>query len=97
MHLSELQELMRELYYHNDSKRGIPKTFAWVVEEMGELSRAMRNEHPREIEDELADVLAWLASLANLLGVDMEGAVMRKYGSGCPRCGGKPGRCHLSP
>lgn len=93
MQISELQKLMRELYYHNDSKRGVSKTFAWVVEEMGELSRAMRDGDRSRIEDEFADLFAWLASLANLLGVDVEAAIMKKYGNGCPRCGRKPCEC----
>ncbi|HWA99163.1 MAG TPA: nucleotide pyrophosphohydrolase, partial [Pirellulales bacterium] len=36
---------------------------------------------------EFADVLAWLATIANVAGVDLSEAVTRKYGSGCPGCG----------
>ncbi len=32
-------------------------------------------------------MLAWLATIANVAGVDLSEAVQRKYGSGCPGCG----------
>jgi len=35
----------------------------------------------------VADVLAWLTTIANVVGVDLAEAVSRKYGSGCPGCG----------
>lgn len=43
--------------------------------------------------DEIADCLAWTASLANLHGVDLEAAVARKYPATCARCGEKPCAC----
>ncbi len=47
------------------------------------------------MEEEFADVLAWLASLANLLGgVDLEEAAKKKYPGVCPPyCGKKPCEC----
>ena len=39
-----------------------------------------------------ADVVAWVASLANQTGVDLSAAVER-YAHGCPRCGGSPCTC----
>jgi hypothetical protein len=37
-------------------------------------------------------VLAWLASLANQLGLSLDDAAAR-YASGCPRCGAIPCGC----
>jgi len=40
------------------------------------------------------DVAAWLASLANLLDVDLDEAIAAKYPrGGCRRCGAKPCAC----
>nr|WP_303646099.1 MazG nucleotide pyrophosphohydrolase domain-containing protein [Candidatus Solincola tengchongensis] len=63
-----------------------------MVEEVGELSRALRMGRREDLDEEFADVLAWLASLANLCGVDLEEAAC-KYLSGCPRCGSIPCAC----
>jgi NTP pyrophosphatase (non-canonical NTP hydrolase) len=41
----------------------------------------------------MADVLAWLATLANIRGIELEEAVMRKYGHGCPDCQAIPCTC----
>ena len=38
----------------------------------------------------MADVLAWLATLANIRGIDLEAAVLRKYGARLPRLRGDP-------
>ena len=42
--------------------------------------------------EELGDVLAWLASLAGQLGIDLDEATAR-YAAGCPRCGAMPCAC----
>jgi NTP pyrophosphatase (non-canonical NTP hydrolase) len=65
----------------------------WFMEEVGELSGALRGGSAEELSLEFADVLAWLTTLANLAGVDLERAVQRKYGSGCPGCGRQPCVC----
>jgi NTP pyrophosphatase (non-canonical NTP hydrolase) len=41
----------------------------------------------------MADVLAWLATLANIRGIDLEAAVARKYGVACPGCRAVPCVC----
>ena len=41
----------------------------------------------RRLAAEFADVLAWLATIANVAGVDLDQAVRDKYGNGCPGCG----------
>jgi NTP pyrophosphatase (non-canonical NTP hydrolase) len=94
MTLGELQSLIRRMYHDKDAARGVEGTFMWLVEEIGELSTALR-EHaagggPQTHEAlalEFADVLAWLATIANVAGVDLDEAVRRKYGAGCPGCG----------
>jgi len=75
--LRSLQNIMREKYYERDRDRGLHATFTWLVEEVGELAKAVRE--GKGVEEEVADVLAWLLSVANLLGVDVEKAVKAKY------------------
>ena len=77
MHLAELQTLMEELYGPGDRERGVPSTVAWLCEELGELAQAVRKGKREEQLHELGDVLAWLASLANQLGLSMDEAVQR--------------------
>jgi NTP pyrophosphatase (non-canonical NTP hydrolase) len=92
--LSELQERMRRIYLERDRARGSDATFRWLAEEVGELARALRRRDPVELEHEFSDVLAWLSSLANLVGVDLERAASR-YAQGCPKCGEEPCACSL--
>ncbi len=85
--LADFQQLIRTMYYDKDIARGVDGTFMWLMEEVGELAAALRQgEHQDQLE-EFADVLAWLATIANVAGVDLSEAVQRKYGSGCPGCG----------
>ncbi len=93
MTLAELQQLIRDQFGEKDSRRGLEGTFMWFMEEVGELSAALRGGPHDERVLEFADVLAWLATLANTAGVDLEEAVRRKYGAGCPGCGQTPCRC----
>src|SRR5262245_4318191 len=91
--LPQLQQLIRELYGAKDSRRGVEGTFMWFMEEVGELSAALRNGSPEERLTEFADVLAWLATLANIVGIDLEEAIRVKYGGGCPGCRVSPCVC----
>lgn len=93
MTLREFQKRIADIYLSKDSARGPQGTFSWLVEEVGELSRAMRKGDPAELEEEFADVLAWLVSLANLLDVDIEAVSVAKYSSGCPKCHATPCAC----
>ena len=77
MRLADFQLLMADLYGEADTARGIPSTVAWLCEEMGELAQAVRKGTPEQQLHELGDVLAWLASLANQLGLSMEDAAGR--------------------
>jgi len=92
MELDDLQRLMVATYGERDRSRGIPATVAWLTEELGELAQAVRKGSSEEQLHELGDVLAWLASLADQLGLSLDDAVAR-YADGCPRCGSSPCRC----
>jgi NTP pyrophosphatase (non-canonical NTP hydrolase) len=85
--LAEFQQLIRRMYYEKDVARGPEGTFMWLMEEVGELAAAIRGHDQANRVEEFADVLAWLATIANVVGVDLAEAVRRKYGSGCPGCG----------
>ncbi len=86
--LHELQQLIRQMYGDKDASRGVEGTFMWLMEEVGELAAALRDgSSHEELAKEFADVLAWLATIANVAGVDLEAAIRLKYGSGCPGCG----------
>lgn len=94
MTLSELQRLIRETFGAKDSRRGVEGTFMWFMEEVGELAEALRGRRSlAETSAEFADVLAWLATLANIAGVDLEAAMAVKYGQGCPSCQTIPCGC----
>jgi NTP pyrophosphatase (non-canonical NTP hydrolase) len=92
MELFEFQEAIRRTYLRRDADRGVDGTFRWLTEEVGELAKAIRHEDRDERVHETGDVLAWLASVANLLEVDLEEAAAR-YANGCPRCGSQPCAC----
>jgi NTP pyrophosphatase (non-canonical NTP hydrolase) len=77
MEIAAFQSLMDELYGVADRERGTPATVAWLAEEVGELAQAVRKGTPAQQLHELGDVLAWLASLANQLGLTLEDAARR--------------------
>lgn len=93
LHVSEFQKLMHRLYFHRDSKRGIEGTFNWLRDEVGELEDALKTNDKKALEDEFADVIAWLASLANITNVDLEKAAFNKYEDKCPKCRRSPCQC----
>jgi len=74
-----LQEAMRRAFYERDEARGLYATFTWLVEEVGELAEALLKRDHESIEEELADVIAWTLSVANLVGIDAEEAFRKKY------------------
>jgi NTP pyrophosphatase (non-canonical NTP hydrolase) len=87
--IAQFQQLIRDIYFEKDSRRGRDGTFRWLVEETGELARAIRKGDRANMEEEFADVFAWLSSLAAIEGIDLE-ATCAKYARGCPKC-------HLTP
>jgi NTP pyrophosphatase (non-canonical NTP hydrolase) len=93
MQISEFQRLIEQIYFDRDKARGIGGTFMWFTEEVGELASALRKNNDRDnLEEEFADVLAWLCTLASISGVEMQD-VIRKYGDGCPGCHRSPCDC----
>lgn len=92
MEIREFQNLIRQIYLDRDQKRGSDKTFLWLLEEVGELTRAYRRGEDH-VGEEMADVLAWMVSVANLLGIDLETEVLKKYPRACPLCSSSPCIC----
>jgi NTP pyrophosphatase (non-canonical NTP hydrolase) len=96
MTIGELQRLIETMYSSKDRERGAKGTFLWFVEEVGELAAAIGEGSREEKEGEFADVLAWLVTLANVEGIDLERA-MEKYAQGCPGCGRVVCSCNEKP
>ena len=95
MKISDFQKLIQDLYLKKDAKRGIEGTFIWLVEEVGELA-SLLNEKERDlkrISEELADIIAWTNSMANLLNIDIEESLYRKYPDKCIKCDSIPCKC----
>ncbi len=94
--LQAFQQHIHDRYYQTDHARGTPATFMWFMEEVGELATALGNASRQNappdqnqdtpnranLEEEFADVLAWLCTLANINGVDLSDAVSKKYLAG---------------
>jgi NTP pyrophosphatase (non-canonical NTP hydrolase) len=93
MHIREFQEMMQRLYFHRDSERGIAGTYNWLVEEVKELGEALNVDDKEALEKEFADVIAWIASLANVTSTDLEKAALNKYDNRCPKCRRSPCEC----
>jgi len=96
MSIKEFQQLMAQIYLQRDLERGAERTFMWLVEEVGELSDSMLRGDREQIEEEISDIFAWLTSLCNVLDIDLEGVVSRKYTKVCPRCLKSPCECPLA-
>jgi NTP pyrophosphatase (non-canonical NTP hydrolase) len=84
--LRDFQQLVRRMYGEKDVARGVDGTFMWLMEEIGELAAALRHGDSQDQQEEFADVLAWLTTIANVVGIDLSDAVIQKYGNGCPGC-----------
>jgi len=94
MTIRAFQARIHELYGAKDAARGDAATFLWLTEEFGELATALRSGTDEELALEMADVLAWLVTLASIRGIDLEAAAIRKYGLACPGgCGQVPCAC----
>ncbi len=94
MTIQKFQKQIEDIYFTRDAERGVPLTFTWFVEEVGELAKEIRKQ-PQDIErlrEEFADVLAWLTTLASLLGISLEDAA-QIYAVGCPKCNATPCGC----
>ncbi len=86
MRIRDFQQLIETMYSRRDRQRGAARSFLWFTEEVGELASAIASGNQHNKEEEFADVLAWLTTLANVEGVDLEQAI-RKFTEGCPGCG----------
>jgi NTP pyrophosphatase (non-canonical NTP hydrolase) len=93
VYIHEFQEMMKRLYFHRDSERGVKGTYDWLVNELRELGEALEEKDKEAVEKEFADVIAWLASLANISGIDLEKAAVNKYSGKCPKCQRSPCQC----
>ena len=93
MQIHEFQKMMRQLYFDRDSERGTEGTSDWLVDEVEELREALKEGDTKAIEEEFADVLAWLASLANVVNINLEKVALSKYDNKCPKCGLSPCEC----
>jgi NTP pyrophosphatase (non-canonical NTP hydrolase) len=93
LEIHEFQEMMKQLYFKRDFERGIKGTFDWLGDELVELGEALQGSDKEALEKEFADVIAWLASLANITGVDLEKAAIAKYNYKCPKCQQSPCQC----
>ena len=80
--ISDFQKLISQRYEETDRQRGTPKTFLWFIEEVGELATAINGSDRKNLEEEFADVAAWLCTLANINDIDLAAAIERKYLSG---------------
>jgi NTP pyrophosphatase (non-canonical NTP hydrolase) len=81
MHIKEFQQFISEKYEKRDRERGVPRTFLWFIEEVGELATALAENKTEDKYEEFADVFAWLCTLANISDVDIEQAC-KKYTTG---------------
>ncbi|MFW9950714.1 MAG: MazG nucleotide pyrophosphohydrolase domain-containing protein [Candidatus Thorarchaeota archaeon] len=95
MKISEFQNLIKQLYFTKDKERGLYKTFIWLTEEVGELANLIKAKEiiKENVKDELADIIAWTISLANILDIDIEEALLNKYPHKCPICNSLPCKC----
>lgn len=90
--LNEFQDVIQRTFGEKDRERGVPSTVAWLAEEIGELAQAVRKGTREQQLHEFGDVIAWVASLANQMGISLEEAAAR-YASGCPVCSSLPCGC----
>ena len=84
--IADLQKHIRTMYFEKDVLRGVDGTFMWLMEEIGELAAALRGDDRENLAAEFADVIAWLATIANVAQIDLNAALIAKYGNGCPGC-----------
>ncbi|MDA0802664.1 MAG: nucleotide pyrophosphohydrolase [Planctomycetota bacterium] len=84
MRIAQFQQHIRDRYFATDNARGVGGTFLWFAEEFGELAEALGNHakgkgDPKALSEEFADCMAWMCTLANITGIDLEKAIHDKY------------------
>jgi NTP pyrophosphatase (non-canonical NTP hydrolase) len=92
MDFAELQDVIERTYGDRDRGRGVAPTVAWLAEEIGELAQAVRKGTREQQLHEFGDVIAWVATLANQQGIDLNEAIER-FSQGCPKCRFLPCAC----
>jgi NTP pyrophosphatase (non-canonical NTP hydrolase) len=92
MTFDEFQKVIEATYGARDGARPVTTNFTWLVEEVGELAKALRKCERAELLHEFSDVLAWTATVASQLGIRLEDAIQR-YAEGCPKCHESPCNC----
>jgi len=98
MDTKKAQDMIRNIYLERDRARGLERTLLRTFEELGELSDAiLRSKSRNDMSDEIADVFAWLCSIANLLDIDLSEALFNKYNGVCSKCGRTPCECTEAP
>lgn len=95
--LAAFQAHIAATYGSKDATRGIPGTFMYLMEEIGELAEALREPERHDVAGEFADCLAWLVSLAHLAEIDLAAVTKQKYPGICQRCGHSPCLCDSKP
>lgn len=95
MNIREFQTLIKDLYFEQDQKRGLKNSYIWLIEEIGELASVLKKTeiNPDEASEELSDIFAWTTSIANLLNIDLETALIKKYPNICIKCKSNPCVC----
>ena len=95
MKISDFQDLIKNIYLQNDLKRGLKSNFIWLVEEIGELATLLNSTdlNKKKVTEELADIIAWTVSIANILEIDIEKALYNKYPNKCKKCNSSPCKC----
>ena len=94
--IAGFQRAIEGTFLERDRRRGTAGTFLWFVEEVGELARAIKKGERANLEEEFADVLAWLSTLASLSGIELAKAA-EVYRDGCPTCHMRPCTCPFRP
>jgi len=93
MQIGEFEDMVGRIYWHRDSRRSVEQNYIHLVEEVGELGSAIVRSDRASIEEELADTLAWLVTVASVLKVDLDRVATRRYNNACPKCRSLPCRC----
>jgi len=95
MNIREFQTLIKDLYFEQDQKRGLKNSYIWLIEEIGELASVLKKTEINldEASEELSDIFAWTTSIANLLNIDLETVLIKKYPNICIKCKSNPCVC----
>ena len=100
--IKEWQGHLGELYGQKNKENGIINTTNRLFKEVAELmnleysitrDRISMDEVEHEYGLELADCLAWTMAVSNYYDIDLQDAVLEKYGKGCIKCFQMPCIC----